>query len=166
MSKGSSQLLELCEAEAPLPPYQFDTRGVWMELPSALRDELAQRGHMFSRGGLHAIEHALIALAPLCVTCEAAELGCQCTRRQGDEHSERLLIYERRSGGVGVAEKLLPNLAVLLQAVSQRVDNCSCTTGCLSCIHMSGCNEYNEGLDKQAAQSILHMVISGEGAEA
>ena len=37
----------------------------------------------------------------------ASDLGCQCTRRPGDEHAERLLLYERRRGGVGLAAQLL-----------------------------------------------------------
>lgn len=82
MNKLNGELLELCDAEVPLPPYQFETRGLWIDLPTALRDDVIKQGGMFARGALHAIEHALIALAPISVLCESSELGCQCTRRQ------------------------------------------------------------------------------------
>eukprot|EP00966_Prymnesium_polylepis_P270928 6259267-Prymnesium_polylepis.1 len=82
LSKHNASLIELCDAERPLPPHSYNTRGLWLDLPVQLRDALGARGHMFARGGLHAIEHAMIALAPLCVTCDPSELGCQCTRRQ------------------------------------------------------------------------------------
>ena len=40
-----------------------------------------------------------MSLAPLAASCDSADLGCQCTRRPGDEHAERLLLFERRRGG-------------------------------------------------------------------
>ena len=36
-----------------------------------------------------------------------------------------------------------------------RLDACGCSGGCLSCVHIAGCSEYNEGLDKAAASMIL-----------
>ena len=50
----NAQLLELCDAERPMPPHTYDTRGVWIDLPSKLRNALTEQGHMFARGGLHA----------------------------------------------------------------------------------------------------------------
>ena len=88
----NSQLMELCDAERPLPPHEFDTRGLWLEMPSELRAALDRNGHSYARGGLHALEHLAIGLAPLCATCEPTDLGCQCTRRLGDEHAERCVI--------------------------------------------------------------------------
>jgi len=140
----------------------YQTRGVWLELPPALRDALEARGESYARGALHAIEHAAIGLAPLCVACEAADLGCQCTRREGDEHGERLLLFERRRGGVGIADALLRALAPLLEAVQARLEACGCDGGCLSCVHMAGCGEYNEGLNKAAAQDVLKWLCQGE----
>jgi len=162
LSKHNASLIELCDAERPLPPHSYNTRGLWLDLPVQLRDALGARGHMFARGGLHAIEHAMIALAPLCVTCDPSELGCQCTRRQGDPHAERLLLFERRAGGVGVAEQLVDELGALLLATQQRLEHCACVEGCPSCVHMAGCGEYNEGLDKPAALLILRWLLQGE----
>ena len=50
----------------------------------------------------------------------------------------------------------------LLQAAQVRLDACGCTDGCLSCVHMAGCSEYNEGLNKAAARDILRWLIQGE----
>ena len=94
---------------------RYETRGVWVDLPSELRAALEARGHEFARGALHAIEHAAIGLAPLVATCEPSDLGCQCTRREGDKHGQRLLLFERRAGGVGTADALLLALQPLLQ---------------------------------------------------
>ena len=48
-----------------------------------------------------------MSLAPLAASCAASDLGCQSSRRPGDEHAERLLLFERRRGGVGLAAQLL-----------------------------------------------------------
>jgi len=63
--KSNGQLLELVDLDAPLPPMEFETAGVWIEPPSSLRETLSEQGHDYARGGLHAIEHLLVALAPL-----------------------------------------------------------------------------------------------------
>ena len=46
--------------------------------------------------------------------------------------------------------------------VSARLESCGCEDGCLSCVHMAGCGEYNEGLDKKAAQAVLQWLLRGE----
>ena len=164
LNKATGKLMPygLVEAEKPLPPMEYDTRGIWLDLPSALRDALHKRGEAYARGGLHALEHLAISLAPLCATCEPTDLGCQCTRRPGDEHGERFLLFERRRGGVGVADALPEGMPRLLQACQARLDECDCESGCLACVHMSGCGEYNEGLDKSAARAILKWLVQGE----
>ena len=161
-SKAGGRLLEMYDLERPLPPMEYETRALWLELPHELRDALEVRGEAYARGGLHALEHLCIGLAPLCATCESSDLGCQCTRREGDEHAERFLIFERRRGGVGVADALLVELPRLLQAAQARLEACDCEEGCLACVHMSGCGEYNEGLEKPAAKAILRWLLQGE----
>ena len=164
-SKLGGRLLEMCELERKLPPIEYETRALWLELPHELREYLQARGEVYARGGLHALEHLCIGLAPLCATCESSDLGCQCTRREGDEHAERFLLFERRRGGVGVADALLVELPRLLQAAQARLEACECENGCLACIHMSGCGEYNEGLDKVAACAILRWLLQGQQPE-
>ena len=160
-ARTSGRLLELCDAERPLPPIEYATHGVWIDLPSQLRDCLEGKGVAYARGGLHAAEHLAISLAPLCATCEPFDLGCQCTRRVGDEHGERFLLFERRRGGVGISAALLAGLEEIFQAALARLESCECEHGCLSCIYMHGCGDYNEGLDKAAACAILRWLILG-----
>ena len=166
LAKANAKLLELVELDAPLPPHEYETRGLWIELPSRLKGDLARRGHeAYARGVLHAIEHLCITLAPLVVMCDHADLGCQCTRRAGDAHAERLLLFERRRGGTGVAEQLRASLPHLLGAALARVEACGCDRGCPSCVLLPGCGEYNEGLDKGGAALLLRWIVRGEEIE-
>lgn len=189
-ARATGRLIELADLETPLPPDEFDTVGLWLEPPSALRDggppggiggpptcvpssEVGDRGSAllpsggYARGGLHAVEHLLIGLAPLAVSCDGADLACQCTRRRGDEHAERLLIFERRPGGAGITEQLLPRLGELLAAAHRRLAACGCGApgGCPGCIQIPRCGEYNEGLDRRAADRVLRWALGMGGEE-
>ena len=61
-----------------------------------------------------------------------------------------------------MADALPEALPRLLQAALARLDECECEKGCLACIHMAGCGEYNEGLEKSAARTILKWLVQGE----
>ena len=94
--------------------------------------------------------------------CDAADLGCQCTRRPGDSQADRLLLFERRRGGVGLAGRLLGTLPALLRAAQARLEGCACAEGCPACVHKPQCGEYNEGLDKEAARLLLRWLLQRE----
>ena len=102
------------------------------------------------------------SLAPLAAQCDAADVGCQCTRRPADAHADRLLLFERRRGGVGLAGRLLGALPPLLRAAQSRLDASDCEDGCPACEHMAGCGEYNQGLDKEAARLLLGWLVQRE----
>jgi ATP-dependent helicase YprA (DUF1998 family) len=57
---------------------------VWVEVPLEIKRRFAQNPDRFDRGGLHAIEHVLMSIAPLEVMCDPADLSCQHTRRHTD----------------------------------------------------------------------------------
>ena len=69
----------------------------------------------------------------------------------------------QRSGAVSPLHASLPRL---LQAAQARLEQCECEAGCLSCVHMAGCGEYNEGLEKDAAAAILRWLLQGERPDA
>jgi len=52
-----------------LPPLNFLTVGMWFTIPEGMRDEIEQLDLDFE-GGLHAIEHAMIAMTPLYAMCD------------------------------------------------------------------------------------------------
>lgn len=110
-------------------------------------------------GGLHAIEHVLCSLAPMEVRCDPSDLSCQHTRRDGDLHRDKLLLFETARGGTGLAQRLGPALGRLLRAAHKVVSECGCAEGCYGCIVSGSC--YEEGLDKVAAREILTYLVQG-----
>ena len=162
LAKANAKLLELVELDAPLPPHEYETRGLWIELPSRLKGDLARRGHeAYARGALHAIEHLCIALAPLVVMCDHSDLGCQCTRRAGDAHAERLLLF---GGGAAHRRRRAAQPAAAPAGRGSRASR----RGCDRAARRACCSRmrrYNEGLDKGGAALLLRWMVRGEEIE-
>jgi hypothetical protein len=75
-SASTGDVIEL--VDAPLPPIEYSTFALWVELPAALKADLASLSTAeFDRAAVHAAEHALVGLAPLIVPCDADDLGMQ-----------------------------------------------------------------------------------------
>ena len=60
---------------------------------------------------------------------------------------------------------MLTFIRLCWQAAQLRLESCDCEKGCLLCVHMPGCGEYNEGLDKAAARAVLRWLLQGEPPE-
>lgn len=165
--KKTSRITDVVELS--LPPMQYDTMAVWTELPGEIKRHFVGYRHenglnkrhfdRFDRGGLHAIEHVLCSLAPMEVRCDPSDLSCQHTRRDGDLHRDKLLLFETARGGTGLAQRLGPALGRLLRAAEKVVSECGCAEGCHGCIVSGSC--YEEGLDKAAAKEILTYLVQG-----
>jgi len=151
------------QIDLSLPPVEYPTQAVWMDLPGQVLQPLNEAGHSVDRGGLHALEHAMIALAPLCCDLEAAELSCQHTRRDGDPNRYLLLLYETQKGGAGTATKVYAQWEMLLARAVKLLQECPCEQGCPNCIVIPGCGEYNHGLDKVAAIKVGTSLGFGSG---
>eukprot|EP00638_Chattonella_subsalsa_P000234 CAMPEP_0117767162 /NCGR_PEP_ID=MMETSP0947-20121206/21430_1 /TAXON_ID=44440 /ORGANISM="Chattonella subsalsa, Strain CCMP2191" /LENGTH=1052 /DNA_ID=CAMNT_0005590729 /DNA_START=41 /DNA_END=3200 /DNA_ORIENTATION=+ len=159
--KRTTEILEMVDVF--LPPTEFQTLAMWLEIPPSVKDHVVSLGRDYDKGGLHAIEHVLISLAPASVMCDQADLSCQHTRRDGDINRDKLLLFETQRGGLGLSEKLMQQFVLLLQTAKEIIQSCNCEDGCLSCIQLGRCGEYNEGLEKDAALDILNLLFPSSG---
>jgi len=57
-----------------LPPLTFPTVGMWFTIPDDIKDEIENRELDFE-GGLHAVEHAMIAMSPIYAMCDRWDIG-------------------------------------------------------------------------------------------
>jgi DEAD/DEAH box helicase domain-containing protein len=148
-------------------PATTQTHAWWLRLPGSIEREVHDRGWSYERGGLHAVEHALIAVAPAFAVLESAELGCQCRRLDmigpGTKH---LLLYEKHQGGVGLAAQLAQRAERVLCAALQLMEGCVCETGCPNCVHMERCEEFNQRLDKPSGIYQLRRILGASEATA
>ncbi len=141
-----------------LPPLNFRTIGFWFTLPSSIESSVRYSG-LDLAGGLHAIEHAMIAISPLHAMCDSRDLGGVSTELHQDTKRPSIFVYDGYKGGVGISEKLYSLLPELLDTTLNLIQDCKCEAGCPSCIYSSKCGNNNEPLDKKAAITILKELI-------
>eukprot|EP00927_Polykrikos_kofoidii_P044160 TRINITY_DN38202_c0_g1_i2.p1 TRINITY_DN38202_c0_g1~~TRINITY_DN38202_c0_g1_i2.p1 ORF type:complete len:1198 (-),score=143.77 TRINITY_DN38202_c0_g1_i2:210-3749(-) len=151
-AKVDHRLLD--QIDLSFPSVEYPSQAVWMDLPGSVLQPVARDGHSVDRGGLHAIEHAMISLAPVCFDVEGSELSCQHTRRDSDPNRFLLLLFETQKGGGGSASKVYEFWERLLTRALVLIEECTCEEGCPNCIVAPRCGEYNHGLDKAAAIKI------------
>ena len=145
-----------------LPPQSFRTVGFWCDLTSGIEEILAHKGLDFP-GGLHAAEHASIAMLPLFALCDRNDIGGVSIPLHPDTGKAQIFIYDAHPGGVGIAEKGFELVEELWGATLKLVSECPCEEGCPSCVQSPKCGNNNQPLDKQAARLILERLIGSEG---
>ena len=147
--------------EVPLrmPEYGYDTRACWIDLAETSMSELASLG-LAMDAGLHALAHALLAMLPLRLSCDPSDVGCECDAlRHRQLWPKRLLLFDKREGGLGIADRAAAVLLPLLRDALELMSECECANGCYCCVHSSKCGEYNAGVDKRAAIALANHVL-------
>ena len=140
-----------------LPPIVFETVGLWIELPEALRRMVVTRERHFM-GGIHATEHAAISLFPLLAICDRNDIGGISYPLHPQLGRSAIFIYDGYPGGVGLAAKGYEALEDLLERTRHLIAGCRCEKGCPSCIHSPKCGNGNQPLDKEAARLLLEVL--------
>ncbi|CAL5061725.1 unnamed protein product [Urochloa decumbens] len=164
ISKSSNKISD--SVELNLPPYSFVSQAVWVRIPHSVKISVEERKLQF-RGGSHAASHALLNIVPLHMMCSASDLGTECANPHETRGiPDRILLYDRHPGGIGIASQAQMLFGELLLAALELVSTCNCTSaaGCPNCIQSLTCSEYNEVLDREAAILILKGVIDSEKA--
>jgi DEAD/DEAH box helicase domain-containing protein len=141
-----------------LPPLNFPSVGFWFTFPSSIKSQISGQRLDFA-GGLHAIEHAMIAISPLHAMCDPRDLGGVSTELHPDTKEPTIFVYDGYKGGIGLSEKLYTLLNELFETTLKLIQDCKCLDGCPSCIYSSKCGNNNEPLDKQAAILMLKELI-------
>ena len=141
-----------------LPPTSFETMALWFDIPPRIVEEVRRRRLDF-HGGLHAAEHAAIAVLPLFAMCDRWDIGGLSTPAHVDTGKPQVFIYDAFPGGVGIAEKGFELLTELWQATLRAIKECPCEAGCPSCVQSPKCGNNNEPLDKKAAVVILEGLL-------
>jgi len=140
--------------ELEMPSHIFETMGLWITLPEEISQRVKEEGLHFM-GGLHAVEHASIALFPLFALCDRNDVGGICYPVHPQLGKPAIFIYDGYPGGVGLAEYGYGVLEELLKKTLSLLRECSCLDGCPSCVHSPKCGSGNKPLDKRAAEFIL-----------
>jgi len=144
-----------------LPPLTFETVGLWITLPDAIRDRIIDgEGHFM--GGIHALEHSMISLFPLLAICDRGDIGGISYPHHPQIGRAAVFIYDGHPGGVGLAARGFEGIADLLRRTAELLKACPCEAGCPSCVQSPKCGNGNNPLDKRAAIDIATFLLNSE----
>lgn len=153
----SDTVLETCLLE--MPKLSLETVALWIELPDRFTN-LVEEHNLDFAGGIHAIEHAVIAMYPLRLLADRNDVGGIATPNHSNlEGKSGIFVYDGHRGGVGYAERGYEIITDILEVTLKAVEGCPCHEGCPSCIQSPKCGNHNEPLDKHAAILILHELL-------
>jgi DEAD/DEAH box helicase domain-containing protein len=141
-----------------LPSLSFSTIGLWFIVPNEVKEEIEHQGLDFE-GGIHAVEHAMIAMSPIFAMCDRWDIGGLSTVLHPDTDEPTIFIYDGFEGGIGISEMLHSKLKLLWEKTLDLIGNCECKEGCPSCIYSPKCGNENNPLDKKAANNILKALL-------
>jgi ATP-dependent helicase YprA (DUF1998 family) len=146
---------ELSRTELSLPDMEFESFGLWFDTDAGALAPLL--GEKYGRG-VHALSHAILAVAPLFapglvrsdVECDHAYVA-----------PTRIVLFDERAGGSGSSERLwkhffqresiLESAILLLEECSSCCWDTSYDVGCPACLHASNCVQFNTHLSRFAA---------------
>jgi DEAD/DEAH box helicase domain-containing protein len=141
-----------------LPPQRFVTQALWFDLPPGAVERI-EKSKLDFHGGLHAAEHAAIAILPLFAMCDRNDIGGVSTPFHIDTGRAQIFIYDGYPGGIGIAEKGYDIIQGLWAATLKAIEECPCRDGCPACIQSPKCGNNNEPLDKKAAIFLLRGLL-------
>jgi DEAD/DEAH box helicase domain-containing protein len=148
-----------------LPPQIFETVGMWLEIPDAVKAAVYQAGGHFM-GGIHALEHILISMFPLFALADRYDIGGISHPSHPQVGRAAIFIYDGYPGGVGLSARAYEILEDLLRRSQELIAACPCEDGCPSCIHSPKCGSGNKPLDKEAALKTAEMLLGMEDTAA
>ena len=151
-----NRVLDLLALE--LPEQEFVTQALWYELPDTLlQDDFALDA---LQGSLHAAEHSQIAVLPLIAMCDRWDIGGLSTAFHLQTGRATIFIYDGHPGGVGLTRAGYERFEGLVDDALRLISECTCSSGCPSCVQSPKCGNLNEPLNKRGALELLSRMAS------
>lgn len=147
-----------------LDPLEFETEGIWLEIPISLQKS-AEKKLMHFMGGIHALEHVLIGIMPLLILTDRNDLGGIAQPAHPQLDCPAVFIYDGIPGGMGLTRQAFSQPMELLKRAQELLQSCPCEQGCPGCVHSPKCGSGNKPLDKNCALFILQEVLSAKTSE-
>lgn len=159
--RGSGQVFD--SVDLFLPDVAYETEATYIRLGPRVRRAVEAAGLPF-RDGIHAASHAILNALPLFLMCNPQDVGTECDNPYDTQYKpERLLVFDKHPGGIGLAVSASRIFGDLLRAALKLINQCDCTSmsGCPGCIQHLDCGEYNAVLHKESGRIILEEALSG-----
>ncbi len=158
-STSGNRLLSIIPLD--FPPMTFETEGLWIVIPDAVRQQLEQE-YVHFMGAIHALEHAAIGLLPLLVMADRNDFGGISTPLHAEMALPAVFIYDALPGGAGLCQAAYAEALTLFQNTYEAMVQCACEDGCPSCVHSPKCGSGNRPISKAGAKRVLELIFAGE----
>jgi DEAD/DEAH box helicase domain-containing protein len=164
--RGGKENSQPVKVDGFLPAQVFPTESFWLTIPVELLEKVAETIKSNDpkeveeklSGGLHAIEHALVAMLPRIVDCDPNDVGgLSSLKHKATEGLATVFVYDNFAGGVGFAKTCFEKFGTLVGHCINLMESCRCreSVRCPSCIQTSKCGMGNKPLDKGVALALL-----------
>ncbi|MBO4369536.1 MAG: DUF1998 domain-containing protein, partial [Desulfovibrio sp.] len=141
-----------------VPPFIFETEGLWYVIPDSLRKNLEEQFIHFM-GAIHACEHAMIGLLPLQVMADRNDFGGISTPLHPQIGASAIFIYDGIPGGAGLTKEAYSQGRAILEDTYKGIARCPCSDGCPSCVHSPKCGSGNRPISKSGAIFLLQELL-------
>lgn len=142
-----------------LPPLIFNTKSIWFNIPSFIKNKISNNENLDFNGGIHGIEHAMIGILPFYIMCDRKDIGGISYIYHIDTNASTIFIYDGYENGIGLTEKAFELINSIFKVTYQLIKDCKCQDGCPACIISPKCGDQNRPLDKKASLIILEELI-------
>ena len=147
----------LGEFPLDLPETTLETTAFYFTVPGPVEHEMRSRDGEFD-GGIHAAEHAMIAMMPTELLCDRRDIGGLSTPLHPHTGASTIFVYDGYPGGVGLTERAYADIGSLVETTLGMVEACGCADGCPACVQSPHCGNANDPLDKDLAALLLERV--------
>jgi DEAD/DEAH box helicase domain-containing protein len=142
-----------------LPETSLRTRALYFTVPEQVETAMrTAEGDV--NGGIHAAEHAMIAMFPFELLCDRRDIGGLSTPLHPHTNQSTIFIYDGYPGGVGLTRAGYDDIETLMRRTREMIGNCSCAGGCPACVQSPHCGNANDPLDKGLATMLLDRLLS------
>ncbi|MGN2272347.1 DEAD/DEAH box helicase [Priestia megaterium] len=115
-----------------LPEEELHTNAVWLSFEKEQFHESEERLEQ----ALISVANAVQSIAPLMVMCDPSDLHVVPQIKAVHNEQPTIFLYDRYPGGIGLSDKVYEQMNDVLSQTNQLIVNCSCESGCPSCIGM------------------------------
>lgn len=142
-----------------IPIVRFETKALWFLIPFEFQKDLELEGYEIG-DCIHAIEHGMIAMAPVIAQISRWDLGGVSIDFDPVKQQPIIYIYDGYRGGIGISEMLYERLKELLRLTFNLLNSCKCEIGCGGCIYSPKCGNQNQHLSKEGALKLIKKLLT------
>jgi len=137
-----------------LPARTLETTGFWIDLPGPKIPCVNDLP-----GAMHALEHAVVGISPLVISCDPDDLAGFSTMMAPHTGGPAIFVYDGYDGGIGLSERAFRDLPRLLAVALDILEGCRCLAGCPACCLSPRCGNNNQPMDKQGAIVLARRIL-------